>query len=557
MANNFFVDYTSKDVESFVANAKNNLRTFLPEYNNEVTQDPVMFLINQMGALMETVSISQNISFNESNPNTCQLIDSIKGWAKFLGYKKYTAHSASTYLMINIYPQSSDTPFFSGIPFIAEYAGRTSQFETDESFNIPAGEEYPFQSKTLNFVNIGAMSFSVNVSNLYSPGDYIYLMDYYDQASGQVNTVRHVDGQKVYVLEPIIKPLSMNSYCCKLIRAVQGTTVRAENLGMGTNTAFQQFSLINFPISRIKEKPRLVIEVNEEGRWVTWERKENIYDLNIGPDGRVYFYWEDANGRFYIFCGDGTRGKKFPLDAGVRATYKYGAGTSGNIPVGSISKILGSSPVLKRASNLLAGSGGRDFEQTNEIKRNLSNWSRTQDRCVVESDFINTAYRLRNEINRIWVSIDNNIVKLTIIPNYTDDEGNIPTHIKERIELFYKERMVDNMLLTIEQPNRVSVNVAYNVIYEEGYNPDSLRISLQQYVRNYFNGRINAYGKNLLVADLYALLKNQDDTIKVPGIIDFKLLKCSTSTDLIVESVIVDEQEIVTLGQLQFLFEQG
>jgi hypothetical protein len=84
--------------------------------------------------------------------------------------------------------------------------------------------------------------------------------------------------------------------------------------------------------------------------------------------------------------GDGTRGKRLPLGAVVRADYDYGVGAEGNVGPGSIN----AAPALPagiRVSNPVRTWGGSRSESAEEGEKQIPRYLQHRDRLVSAADF--------------------------------------------------------------------------------------------------------------------------------------------------------------------------
>ncbi|HET6728251.1 MAG TPA: hypothetical protein VFG96_02465, partial [Jiangellaceae bacterium] len=98
------------------------------------------------------------------------------------------------------------------------------------------------------------------------------------------------------------------------------------------------------------------------GVWVTWHHQPHLY--SSGPRDRDYAI-ERRDG--LVRFGDGTAGMLVPPGAPVRASYDYDAGTTGNLPAGTITQLLSAAPYVEAVANPLPASGGADGEALDEL----------------------------------------------------------------------------------------------------------------------------------------------------------------------------------------------
>jgi hypothetical protein len=101
--------------------------------------------------------------------------------------------------------------------------------------------------------------------------------------------------------------------------------------------------------------------------------------------------------------GDGTRGRRPPFGATVRATYDYGVGREGNVGPGSVS----SAPALPaglKVSNPVRTWGGAEAETVGEGEKQVARFLQHRDRLVTAQDFEAVTLRTPGvEIGRVEV----------------------------------------------------------------------------------------------------------------------------------------------------------
>ncbi|MDQ1525026.1 MAG: hypothetical protein QOE47_2950 [Pyrinomonadaceae bacterium] len=149
--------------------------------------------------------------------------------------------------------------------------------------------------------------------------------------------------------------------------------------------------------------------------------------------------------------GDGTRGKRPPLNATIRASYDYGVGTAGNVGANSIN----TSPALPagfKVSNPVRTWNGADAEAVTEGEKQIARYLQHRDRLVNAADFATVALRTPGiQIGRVDVLPAYNpalstsepgdapgAVTLMVVPRYDTKQPDAPLPDKLFLEAICK-----------------------------------------------------------------------------------------------------------------------
>jgi Baseplate J-like protein len=171
--------------------------------------------------------------------------------------------------------------------------------------------------------------------------------------------------------------------------ATQGETV-AEVLGAGdASKPYQGFTLRQPPLTFVRSDSSptgavstLVLRVND----LRWEEVPFFYGR--GPAERVYTTRIDDDGSTVVQFGDGIHGTRLPTgQENVRATYRKGVGTAGNVKGGQLTTLLTRPLGLKAAQNPVPAVGGDDPEPRDAARDNAPLQVRTLDRVVSLLDY--------------------------------------------------------------------------------------------------------------------------------------------------------------------------
>ncbi|HEU0084759.1 MAG TPA: kelch repeat-containing protein [Bradyrhizobium sp.] len=172
-----------------------------------------------------------------------------------------------------------------------------------------------------------------------------------------------------------------------VVEVTQGSTVADEVLGSGDGQKpFLQFLVRQAPLTWLEQAdgsiaPQLRIRVNG----VPWQRVETLCDC--GPYARAYQLAQDAQGRARIQFGDGAHGLRPPTGQNnITATYRVGAGTSGNVPAGSLTRPPIKVAGIKSVLNPVAATGGINPPLRSDLRRQIPIGVCDLGRIVTEDD---------------------------------------------------------------------------------------------------------------------------------------------------------------------------
>ncbi|HXC55048.1 MAG TPA: kelch repeat-containing protein, partial [Rhizomicrobium sp.] len=176
------------------------------------------------------------------------------------------------------------------------------------------------------------------------------------------------------------------SVCGNVVTVTQGSTV-GEVLGSGDGQKpFLQFMLKQAPLTWLEEAdgsiaPQLTVTVNG----MAWQRVEALG--NCPPDASAYQLTQDAQGRAQIQFGDGLHGLIPPTGQdNIAATYRVGAGTSGNVPAGSLSRPPAKVAGIKSVLNPVAATGGVGAPPRSDLRRQIPIGISDLGRIVTQDD---------------------------------------------------------------------------------------------------------------------------------------------------------------------------
>jgi predicted phage baseplate assembly protein len=166
-----------------------------------------------------------------------------------------------------------------------------------------------------------------------------------------------------------------------------------EVLGNGDATrAYPAFALSQSPLTYVSAATAagaastLTVRVNE----LQWHERDDLAET--GPRQRVFVTRESEAQKTTVTFGNGVYGARVPTGtANVKASYRYGLGSAGNVAAGQISQLathpLGAQGVI----NPLPASGGADPDPIGQARANAPMAVMALDRLVSVRDYADFA----------------------------------------------------------------------------------------------------------------------------------------------------------------------
>ena len=177
-----------------------------------------------------------------------------------------------------------------------------------------------------------------------------------------------------------------------VVAATQGET-QNQVLGSGSGgTAMQQFTLAKSPLTYVPavtptgEESTLQVFINN----IPWQEVDSL-DTALATD-RVYTTQADNQDKVTITFGNGVHGARLPTgNENVKAIYRTGIGTSGNVDIGKISQLVSKPLGVKGVNNPVTATGGADRESRDQARANVPLAATALGRIVSIQDYADFA----------------------------------------------------------------------------------------------------------------------------------------------------------------------
>jgi hypothetical protein len=362
-----------------------------------------------------------------------------------------------------------------------------------------------------------------------------------------------------------------------VVAVTQGETVKDEVLGSSDGSALQSYLLKKQPLTYLPStdpegvsavQSTLTVTING----VRWSEQPTLFEK--GPGAQDFTVTQDDSGASTVVAGDGTNGMRPPTGTNnVRARYRVGLGSSGNVPVTGVQQLLDSLAGLQQVTNPQPTIGGTNPESLAGIRGNAPASVRTFNRAVSTEDYAALARTFPGiaKASARWVLFDTNLkalahpyVQLTVAA--TDgtpiSQGNLPGQLRS----FLDQRRDPNVPLRILDFTRIYVDIAMTIDLDDrvprratfarvqaalnpGLNPDG--------TAGYFAFESLDFGESLHLSAIHAFIQN------IPGVSDanvtrFRRMDQDAADPTIVRTdILIGPTEIAVIGNDPNHPEQG
>ncbi len=199
---------------------------------------------------------------------------------------------------------------------------------------------------------------------------------------GRNGTMLHLTAATQHVYDRLSVRINAN-----VAPATHGETVN-ETLGGAVSKPDQRITLRQSPLTQVSaatpsgRTSSLALRVND----LLWQEVASLYGR--GPYERVFTTALDDDGRTTVIFGDGIEGARPPSGQDhIRARYRKGIGSGGNVTAGKLSNLLTRPLGVSGVTNPEAARGGQDAQTADAARENAPLTVLTLDRAVSVQDY--------------------------------------------------------------------------------------------------------------------------------------------------------------------------
>ncbi|HYK05715.1 MAG TPA: putative baseplate assembly protein [Thermoanaerobaculia bacterium] len=310
-----------------------------------------------------------------------------------------------------------------------------------------------------------------------------------------------------------------------VVEATHGETVKTEILGSGDGSEFQTFELKKSPLTYLPStsaeglsavESTLTVTVNN----VRWNERDTL--LESSPGAREYTTRNDDQAVTTVSFGDGVNGARIPTGKdNVRAQYRKGSGTGGNVASGAIQVLIDNIAGVQKVMNPIASTGGADAENVAQIRGNAPDSIRTFSRAVSVTDYAALALTYPGVAKAsaslitidpaAHVALEQPYIRLTIA---TADGVKLSEQraFAAALRAYLDVRRDPNVQLRIVDLTEIYVNLTAEVDVLDDFPRENTRAAVEAAALDYFDFDRLGFGQSLRLSSVYAALQ------AVPGV---------------------------------------
>ncbi len=263
------------------------------------------------------------------------------------------------------------------------------------------------------------------------------------------------------------------------VPVIQGESVIHEVVGSSNGTARQRFYLKRRPVVWQSEG----IDVFDGSAWVTWTRVIDLVDSS--PTAKHYTITIDNEGWVYLQFGDGEMGAVPAAGTNnIRATYRTGGGSTGNVGANTITELLTVIDHVQSVTNPLAATGGMDAETVRHAKvLALAKWRAQMSGLTSEAikslllDYVSEDYGAIAQA--VAVGIDNLTIDVRFVPA---SGGNPAAGFKAEVAAYLNGDDIRAILteVRVSDPSYLDVGYDIEIWIADGYFRDQVIEQVRQ-----------------------------------------------------------------------------
>lgn len=264
-----------------------------------------------------------------------------------------------------------------------------------------------------------------------------------------------------------------------------------------------QITLGTLPSGKYYENGSMELSIAGE----SWQLVETF--AYSKPTDKHFMVSINENGEPYIEFGDGNFGMKAPSGQQITDVRFYlTKGMNGNIEPNSITSVPSEiSGVITDATvnNILAGSGGQNYESFQMLKEHIPLSVKTLGVAITKEDFVNLA-KLVPGVSKAKAEYECGR-KLNIYINPYMGQGSDSERIK-MVKTTLQQKAPLTTWLNVKTAGVVNIMLTIEVTGKKSYKTAEIQRSILQALYNRYSPESSEIGGNVRISDIYSLIDN-------------------------------------------------
>jgi len=297
----------------------------------------------------------------------------------------------------------------------------------------------------------------------------------------------------------------------------EGRSIREEVLGISNGSSNQRFMLAHAPLilkpyESGQEISRDVVLITQQGVTIdAWTLQETLAFSRA--DQRHYEIEIDENDRATILFGDGEFGQIPASGSVIKATYRVGGGTAGNVAANSIQIISKAAPLAAlpaKVTNPEPANGGAEHETIEHAVKHASAVFRTLKRAVTAKDYEELALSFPGVGKVRAQSAGWNQVTLFVAPK---GGGKVNDVLEAELKTYFENKRMLNQVIEIEDVDYIPIYVTAEIGVESYYLPLDVKTRVQQAAAKLLDFENVNFGDTIYLSKFY------EESEKIEGVL--------------------------------------
>ncbi|BAP56296.1 hypothetical protein THII_1999 [Thioploca ingrica] len=286
------------------------------------------------------------------------------------------------------------------------------------------------------------------------------------------------------------------------IPVTEGYLIREEFLGTSTGTPNQRLRLAH---ARLILRPGVNNDIGLQVNQVPWTLRETLaFSRNQQTDFMIEI---DEDDWATVIFGDGNFGAIPAAGAEIKATYRVGGGTHGNVAANTIQTILAPSPLTQlgvKVTNPQAATGGAERESIETAVLRAPAQFQRQQRAVAAVDYQTLAQNFSGVGKVRAVATAWNTVILYLAPA---GGGLVSDVLKANLLAYFEDQRPVTTTIEIEAVDYVKIYVTAEIGIKTYYDPPKVKVQVQRVVGQLLAFNNVEFGQTLYLSKFYEAIE--------------------------------------------------